>query len=946
MTAVLGRQGELDEIERFLDGVASEGSRLVLLSGQAGIGKTTLWNAGIQSANDHGYRVVTARPTEVETGLAFAALGDLLGPLLDLPMPDLPSPQRDALDAALLRVSAAAPPQPLGVSLAALNVLRSAASQEPIVVAIDDVPWLDEASARVLDFSIRRLDGDRVGFLMARRAATTQEPLPTWLASIPPDRLTRLDLGPLSLDETDALLRTRLGLSLSRAVLKRLHSISGGTPFYALELGRALQRRGDWSTPETLEIPRSLDGLIDARLAALDPAADETALYAAALAQATVPVLVAATDKERTRAGLQSAQAAGVLEVVGDVVRFAHPLLAAATYGRATLDRRRQVHDRLAQVVTDPEGRARHLSRTAMGPDESIARALEGGAAAAVQRGAPEVAAELAEDAARLTPSDAVDEGHRRLMIAAEHLAVSGDISRADELLAGIAAALPDGPLRAEVLTRRAHLALVLADLAGAEALLREAIPMTADDRRLQIKIHNGLAGIGYLSWRGWRRARLHMFEALAQAHQLGDPGLELQMLGHTATWTQALGRPWRVLLEHADSLGVPIADVPIIEHPDLQFARILAVEGEVDQARTRIEGLIDNARSSGDWKSLPRLLVILAGVEVDAGRWDLAERIAADANAGLLQTGEGAFYQDLLVIQLQLLVLRGDADGARALWAGIEPMTIASAYPMFRAGANLAMANLDLWLGDWGRAHERLNAIMAERGRSRLMPISWEGIVADQAEALLGLGRKDEARRLLDPAERRARRRDFPAAVGEILRTRALVLATEGDDAAAVEAAEEAVRIHGARQVPFRTARATFTLGEVLRRSRQKSASRQAFESALELFSRLGAQIWIERSQAELGRVASRRPAGAALTDTERRVAELAAAGHTNREIAASLFMSVHTVEAHLTRVFRALGVRTRTELARTSLDGNEAGGPRDASAEGKTGEARIRGS
>lgn len=944
MTAVFGRQGELEELERFLEGVAGEGSRLVLLSGQAGIGKTTLWNAGIQSAADHGYRVVTARPTEVETGLAFAALGDLLGPLLDLPMPELPAPQREALDVALLRVAATSPPQPLGVSLAALNVLRTAAAVEPVVVAIDDVPWLDEASARVLDFSIRRLDGDRVGFLMARRAATTHEPLPAWLASIPPDRLTRLELGPLSMDQTDALLRSRLGLNLSRAVLKRLHTISGGTPFYALELGRALQRRGDWSTPETLEIPRSLDGLIDARLAALDPAADETALYAAALAHATVPVLVAATDEARTRAGLQSAEAAGVLEVVGDDVRFAHPLLAAATYSRATLDRRRDVHERLARVVSDPEGHARHLSRTAVGPDEAIARALEDGAAAAVQRGAPEVAAELAEEAARLTPTDAVADQHRRLMIAAEHLGVSGDINRADELLARVSAALPDGPLRAEVLARRAYLALVLANLDGAETLLREAIPMTADDRRLQVTIHNGLAGIGYLSWRGWRRARLHMFEALAQAHELGDPALELQMVGHTATWTHTLGRPWRALLEHADALGVPIADVPIIEHPDVQFARIFANEGEVDAARQRIEGLIERARSTGDWRSLPRLQVILAAVETDAGLWDRAVRIAAEAHPGLLQTGEGAFYQDLLVVQLHLLVLRGDADGARALWTEVEPVAAASAYPMFRSLASWAIARLDLWLGDWARAHERLSALMAEPGRARLMPVIWEGIVADQAEALLGLGRKDDARRLLDPVERRARRRGIPAAIGEVVRARALVLAAEGDEAAAVEAAEEAVRIHAAQQVPFRTARATFTLGEVLRRSRQKGASRQAFDTALGLFTRLGAQIWIDRSQAELGRVASRRPAGAALTDTERRVAELAATGHTNREIAAALFMSVHTVEAHLTRVFRALGVRTRTELARTSLDGHEAGGEGDESRAGVARRARIR--
>ena len=673
MSAVFGRQSELDELEGFLDAVADEGSRLILLSGQAGIGKTTLWNAAIESANEHGYRVVTARPTEVETGLAFAALGDLLGPLLDTPMPDLPDPQREALDAALLRGSTASPPHPLGVSLAALNVLRIVAANEPVVVAIDDVPWLDEASARVLDFAIRRLDGDRVGFLMARRTATVDEPLPTWLSTVPPDRLIRVDVGPLSRDETDALLRARLGLSLSRAVLARLHAISGGTPFYALELGRALQRRGDWSTPEALEVPRSLDGLISARLDALDPAAAETTLFAAALAHATVPVLEAATSTERTRAGLASAEAAGVLEVAGDDVRFAHPLLAAATYGRAATDRRQQVHERLAEVATEPEERARHLARTAVGPNESIARALEDGAAAAVQRGAPEVAAELAEEAARLTPTDGVDARRRRLMSAAEHLAASGDVARGAEILAGISDELPDGPLRAHVLTRRAHLALILAQIDLAEALLLEAIPITGDDLRLQVTIHNGLAGIGYLSWRGWRRARLHMFEALAQARELGDPTLEVQMLGHAASWTNALGRPIRSLVERADGLAVPIGDVPALEHPDLQFARVFAGKGEIDEARRRLERLVGSARSSGDWTSLPRLLAVLAAIELEAGDWDRVERISTDAYAWLLQTGEGAFFQDLQVTRLQLLVLRGEVEAARALAVEVE---------------------------------------------------------------------------------------------------------------------------------------------------------------------------------------------------------------------------------------------------------------------------------
>jgi DNA-binding CsgD family transcriptional regulator len=923
MSSVVGRKDELEAIDAFLESVEGGRSSVMLLSGMAGIGKTTLWHAGIASAKDRRYRVVTARPTEVETGLAFASLGDLLTPLLDGPPPDLPGPQREALDAALLRVSAISPPQPLGVSLGALHVLRAAADAAPVLLAIDDVPWLDEASARVLDFSMRRLETDRVGFLLARRAATQDEPLPSWLATLPADRMMRRDVPALSVDETDALLRAHLRLNLPRPVLTRLHAISGGTPFYALELGRDLQRRGGRPTPESLAVPRSLEGLVGARVAALDPAADDVALYAAALAQPTVRVLEAALGTERFLAGLEGAVAAGVLESTGDGVRFTHPLLAAAAYSRASPSRRRDVHERLAGFATAPEERARHLARTAVGPERSIAAALDEGAAAAARRGAPEVAASLAEEAVRLTPSDAVDDGRRRRIAESEYLFSAGDAKRADAILTLVATELSPGPLLGHVLARRALFALMFADLDAADALFRRAMPMAAEDLRLRIAIHSGLAGIGYLSWRGWRRARLDMFRALRLAQELGDRGVEFQALGHMASWLSSLGRPWRHLLERADALGVPIEGVPLLEHPDLQFSRILSYHGDAAEGRRRVQRLIEHARSSGDWTTISRLLAVLAEIEFDAGDLDASERISTEAHAGILQTGEGAFHQDILSTRLHLLVMRGEVAAARALAAEVEPIAQASAYPWFRSTVQVSLAMLDHSTGQAAAAYERFAALMSEPGLGRLAPLHWETIVAYTADSLVSLGRLDEARRLLDPVERRARRRagDWPAAVGEVARARALVLAADGDHPGAVRHAEEAVRIHAGLQVPFRTARGWFTLGEVLRRSRQKGASREAFGSALDLFTRLGAKVWIERTQAELGRVATRRPAGSALTETERRVAELAASGQTNREIADALFISVHTVEAHLTRVYRRLGVQSRTELARLDL-------------------------
>ena len=484
-----------------------------------------------------------------------------------------------------------------------------------------------------------------------------------------------------------------------------------------------------------------------------------------------------------------------------------------------------------------------------------------------------------------------------------------------------MATELPDGPLRADALTRRALVALYQSDLDLAERLLQEAMPMTSNDDPRRVTIHALLAGIGHLSWRRFRPAWRHMREALRLSRAIGDPPLELQMLGHTATWTFGLGRPWHGLMDEADALGVPLAAVPALEHPDLQFARLLAREGAAEEARRRLGRLIESARSSGDWTSLPRLLVSLGGVELEAGSWDVAERIASEAEAGLLQTGEGAFYHDLLVLRLNLAVVRGHVDVARALATAVESNVPDSAQPLIRTAAPLALAVLDLSLGDAPAAHARLGLVMSEPGLGRLLPIRWETIVGLEVEALVGLGRIDEARRWIEPVVRRARRRGPPSALAEALRAQALTRSAANEHGAASDAADEAVRILSDLLLPFRAARAWFTLGEVRRRARQKGAAREAFQRAHDGFTDVGAAIWVGRTQTELGRVASRRPTGSSLTATERRVAELAAAGETNREIAGVLFMSVHTVEAHLTRIFRALGVHSRTELARVDL-------------------------
>jgi DNA-binding CsgD family transcriptional regulator len=331
---------------------------------------------------------------------------------------------------------------------------------------------------------------------------------------------------------------------------------------------------------------------------------------------------------------------------------------------------------------------------------------------------------------------------------------------------------------------------------------------------------------------------------------------------------------------------------------------------------------LTDSARARGDWTGLPRLLVSAAGIELEAGDWARVERIAEEAHAGLLQTGEGAFLLDLRLVRLNLAVVRGEVDTARATGAALIEEVRDLAQPRPRTGPLLALGHLELSLGNAEAALGWLDPVVAEPGLGRLLPVWRETAVALHSEALLGVGRVAEARAQVDRLERRARRRGPASALAEALRARALVLAAQGESEAAIASAEEAVAILEGLAMPFRSARAWLALGEVRRRSRRRAGARAAFERAAEGFAALGARVWHERARSEVARVAGRRSAGSPLTDTERRVAELAGAGHTNKEIADALFMSVHTVEAHLTRIFRTLGVQSRTELARADLD------------------------
>ena len=396
---VVGREDELALIRAF---ATRAGFAALVLEGEAGIGKTTLWREATAAAAEADARVLVARPAQAEAGLAFSALGDLLASVIDEAVDGLPLPQAAALEVALLRRSATdGAVDARTVSAAVLGMLRALARTGSLVVAVDDVQWLDSASAAGLAYAFRRLGDERVRLVAALRLEPGQ-PDPPLIGALPPERCARIRVGPLSSGALHRLIRMHLGRALPRPVLLRVHELAGGNPFYALELARTLpvDAQADHRLPPSLEqLTRERLGRLPARLRPL--------LEAAALVADAEVELLESLSPAPDGVGelLDEAVAAGVIEVEGGRVRFTHPLLAEAATALSGPNRRRQLQARLASMTDDPEQRARHLALGTARPEMEIADAIEQGARAAEARGAQTIAGQLYRSAATLTPA-------------------------------------------------------------------------------------------------------------------------------------------------------------------------------------------------------------------------------------------------------------------------------------------------------------------------------------------------------------------------------------------------------------------------------------------------------------------------------------------------------------------------------------------------------------
>src|SRR5215217_4299008 len=416
---LVGREEELDSLRKLLDAIPA----VAVVAGDAGIGKTALWLAALDEARARGFHVLYSRPSEAEARYSFAGLTDILGNAVP---EGLPAPQQKALETALALTAAERPVDEGLLAIAFLNAVRVLAAEVSVLLAVDDVQWLDPPSLSLLRYAIARLEDERVAVVLTARGG-----VPLWLARV--DRALELELRPLSVGALHELLRRRLDAALPRPVLLRIWETSGGNPFFALELARALQLRGGRIEPGAeLPVPETLEELVLERLRTLTPEAEEACRIAAASSEPTVALVEAVAG---SAAGLEDALQARVLELDGQRVRFTHPLLASAVAARTVGERKRSLHERLAAHAVDAEERARHLALAASGPRAQVAEALDPAARQARARGAAPAAAELVEQALRLTPVAAGEARGRRLLEAADLHFEAGDVGRALALL-------------------------------------------------------------------------------------------------------------------------------------------------------------------------------------------------------------------------------------------------------------------------------------------------------------------------------------------------------------------------------------------------------------------------------------------------------------------------------------------------------------------------------
>jgi DNA-binding CsgD family transcriptional regulator len=909
-----GREAEVAAIGGLLSRASAGESGALALIGSAGTGKTTLLREAesLAASGEVGLRVLRVQGIERETELAFGGLLELVRPVADL-IPSLPGPQARALEGALA-LGPAAGADRFSVSAATLGILGLAAADGPLLVAVDDLHWLDPPSAQALLFAARRLWREGIAMLLCARPE-----------DLPPDALEgidRVEVTPLGRRESAYLARRVAGRGLNDDDVEALFIGTGGNPLAIIEATRSLGGASDALAGVILPLPvadRIRVG-VERRLAAFSRPERAAALTAAAAGTEAPSAIVgpALATAGLTLKALDAAEAAGILHLRGGTVAFEHPLTRSAVYATASRAEQRGAHRALAEV--SPAGsaeRAWHLSAAAVGCDADAADALEAWGGDALTRGAPSSALRAFDRAASL--SERADDAARRLLRGAGAARLAGMTDRARQAIAQARERTSDPLVSVDALTLLFQIDAWSAPVATAQSISAEAERTAALDPARAARM---LAEAATALMRSSSMSEgVDMAErALAQARASGerDDAVEVAVLFARVADARA-----PEAIDGLREVGERLlrADPPAAQTMALlqQVAWLDIWTERYEHAAQLLEHAVTHGRAQAPG-TLPMTLAMRAELAYRRGRWSVALADATES-ASLAAAFEQVHARGLaLACQARIEACLGREADCRTTAeeaAGIGRRLGGEDSPISAWGSP-ALGLLELGRGVPDAATPHFEAVATTFARGGIRDPSVVLTTGDLVECLVRTGRRADAEKALAAFDELARRVDRTGARAIAARCRGL-LAADG----AFEAwFEEALRLHDDVDAPFERARTLLCLGARLRRARRRADARVHLRAALGAFETLGAVDWASAARGELGvtgETAAPRsgPRSDALTPQELQVALMVASGATNREAGSRLFLSAKTIEAHLGRIYRKLGVRSRTELA-----------------------------
>jgi DNA-binding CsgD family transcriptional regulator len=908
---LLDRRAERAAIDGVLDAVRSGFSGTLVLRGGPGVGKSTLLQYAVASAPD--LRVSSIAGVESEISVEYGGLHQLLLPFLPL-LDELPPPQQSALRVAFGEETGP-PPERFLVALAALTLLSRAAEEQPLLCIIDDAHWLDPESAQVLVFVSRRLYADRVGFIGA-----SNELAPQRVA----EQLPRIDVEGLPDAEARELLSSVAGGALNAQAVDRILADTRNNPLALVELGTqytADQLSGRTALPEPLPLGQRLrehflrlvrslppDAQEFALLAAADPGGDRARLWRAAARAGIDPEAAAAET-----AG------AGVLEFPGNSVRFRYPLLRSAVYHGANAADRRRAH-RVLGETGDSELRSWHLAAATTGSDEELAAELQRTAERAAARGGYAARAALLRRSAGLTP----DDGRRaeREVALAEATLTAGDPVGAQTVLDGAVPRLTNVTARSQAQGLEGAIRFAQGDAAEAARILASAAQAFAHDDRLARDTMLGALEAAIWSGPSLTREIARLARAFPPVSGASPGVSDLLLEGYSARFAlgyQASVQPFRAAVTAllADDLDPAVG---------LRwFALGTAAAGSLwdDKATFDLsDRWVDMARAAGAFTTLPVALAFCAVSDAMAGHFREADtRWATMLEVLTVTHGPGVLGVNSRSNGVAL-AYRGNITEARA--TGLAQMRESAdrgqGGPADIGRYIAAMA--DLFGGDHAAATSSALTVFENDPA-----YTAEGTLPELIEAAFRAGEREVAATAYETMSQRALAAGTPWGLG--LRARCAALLSEGADAE--DSYRESISQLGQCQMAVDLARTHLLYGQWLRRAKRRRDARHELRTAHDMFARMGAERFADQAAAELRaageHAGARTPQTvAALTPQESRIADLAATGASNSEIAAQLFISPSTVDYHLRKVFRKLAVTSRTQLGSRLKSGQEA--------------------